>query len=152
MTLDSPDRLESFLEELRQMQQIYRKLIELTENQSRVIVAGVTEEVIRLAEDKSRELERLERLEPRLEASKAHWRSVKESLQPSDRDRVLAVIHQVEETLRRLLELEEEEGHALRRRRDETEKELKHLDNSRRLHHAYGPAIPGGGHSIDQRE
>ncbi len=152
MSIQNAERLNLFLDELQQTRQIYLKLIELTENQSLVIASGAPEEVIRLAEAKSRELSRLESYEGKIKEGQKFWQEIQGLLPQRDRDRVKEAIRQVEDTLRHLIQLEEEEGLALKRRRDETEKELKHLDNSRRLSQAYGTAKTPSFSSLDKRE
>ena len=112
--MNMPDResLPRLLDDLDALEKIYLKLIELTENQSLVIASGVSEELLRLADAKSVELERLAGVEARMKESQARWERHREAHGPADRARVQTAVARVEEVLRRLLKLEEAEGQA----------------------------------------
>ena len=152
--MNTPDResLTRLLEDLESLEKIYLKLIELTENQSQVIASGVTEELMRLADSKSLELDRLATVEARMKQSQARWESQRENFGEMDRGRVKQAVGRVEDVLRRLLKLEEEEGQALARRRDDTVREMRRMDNSRRLSAAYGEPRKAPISALDQRE
>ncbi len=140
-----------FIRGLERAEEIYRRLIGLTQNQSEIIRHGVSPRLLELAEAKESELARLTELEELLGPARTGWVGIRERISGDLRGRVQEVVRRVETVLRELLVLEEEEGKSLAARRDETVAQIRRLDSARKVRGAYA-APPAQPSLLDQRE
>ena len=150
--MEVAQKVERFLADLTEVEQIYSRLIELTRNQSRILQSGLSDAVLRFAQSKSAEMSRLDEVEPRMQEGRGFWRAQKLTVSSADRARVEGAIARVESVLRELVELEEEEQRIIARRRHETAAQIRRVDNARRLQSAYGSTVPDGVTRLDHRE
>ncbi len=140
-----------FIRGLERAEEIYRRLIGLTQNQSEVLRQGLSPRLLELAEAKESELARLTDLEKQLGPARTGWVGIRERISGDLRGQVQEVVRRVETVLRELLVLEEEEGKNLAAKRDETVAQIRRLDSARKVRGAYAPprAQPS---LLDQRE
>lgn len=141
-----------FVRDLEETREVYRKLIELTRDQSRILRSGVSDELMDLARTKNQELTRLEGIESRMKATRANWESLKSRLSAPERDRVRAAVSGVEEVLKELLALEERESEELRQKRNESIESFRRVENARKVQRAYGAAAPSRPGTLDHVE
>ena len=141
----------AFIRDLGEAEAIYRRLTELTRNQSEILRAGISPELLELVQAKEGELERLAQLEKTLGPARRSWIDFRERAPDGVRSEVQAVVGRVEGVLRTLLELEAEEGRCLAARRDETISQIRRLDSARKMRGAYGGGEPPPA-LLDQKE
>ncbi len=140
-----------FIRDLEEAEAIYRRLIHLTRNQSKVLQDGVTPELLELARAKEEEMSRLSSLEARMGPARSAWTEMRGRISEELRGEVQAVVARVESVLRELIGIEEEEGRSLTTKREETIAQIRRLDSARRVQSAYGGA-PRPSHLLDQKE
>ena len=140
-----------FIKDLEQAEQIYRRLLGLTRNQSDVLRAGVSPELLELARAKEEELGRLGELEARMGPTRSVWTELRDRISQELRTEVQTVVSRVELVLQELIQMEEQEGRALSLKRDETIAQIRRLDSARKVRGAYGgtPTTPS---LLDQKE
>jgi hypothetical protein len=140
-----------FMRDLEEAETIYRRLIGLTRNQSRILQGGVSPELLDLARSKEEEMARLSELEARMGPARMAWAQIRDRISGELRSEVQAVVGRVEEVLLELLRLEEEEGQALTVKRDETIAQIRRLDSARKVRNAYSSRPPPSS-LLDQKE
>lgn len=133
---------ERFLDALEEIRGVYQRLIELTRDQSRVLQAGVTEELLLLAGDKEREMTRVESLGQRLRETRSVWDGIQSGIEPEQRAELRRRLEEVGQTLKDLVTLEEDENRCLLEKRDETVRELQRLEGVRKFRGAYVATRP----------
>ncbi len=140
-----------FIGDLEAAEAIYRRLLGLTRNQSRILAQGVSPELIELARAKEEEMRRLAELEARMGPARSAWLDLRERISGELRDEVQAVVGRVEAILQELIRTEEAEGRCLTEKREETIAQIRRLDSARKVRGAYGsPAPPPA--LLDQKE
>lgn len=140
-----------FLRDLEEAETIYRRLIGLTRNQSRILLGGASPELLDLARSKEEEMARLSDLEVRMGPTRTAWAEIRDRISAELKTEVQAVVGRIEKVLRELLLLEEEEGRALESKRDETIAQIRRLDAARKVRDAYACRPPPGSR-LDRRE
>ncbi len=88
-----------FIRDLEEAEAIYRRLIGLTRNQSKVLQAGVSPELIDLARAKEEEMARLSVLEARMGPARTAWTEMRERISGELRGEVQAIVARVENVL-----------------------------------------------------
>jgi len=131
-----------FIKDLEAAETVYRRLLSLTRDQSDVLRAGVSPELLDLVRAKEEELSRLGDLEKSLAPARGAWLDLRERISADLRSEVQSVVGRVEAVLRELIQIEEAEGRALLSKRDETIAEIHRLDSARKVRGAYGAAPP----------
>ena len=145
------DLAQAFIRDLGEAEAIYRRMMELTRNQSETLRAGVCPALLELVKAKEEELGRLARLEQTLGPARRNWIGLRDRAPAAVQGEVQAAVGRVGTVLRALLDLEEEEARSLAARRDETIAQIRRLDAARKIRGAYA----GGGAPpalLDQKE
>src|SRR5262245_20593700 len=141
----------AFIRDLEQAEAIYKRLLALTRNQSEVLRAGVSPELLALVKAKEGEIARLDELEKTLGPARRSWMGLRDLAAPEVKGEVQAVVGRVQAVLRSLLDLEAEEGRCLAARRDETLAQIQRLDAERKMRGAYRGGEPSPAH-LDRKE
>jgi len=145
------DLARAFIRDLGEAEVIYRRLTELTRNQSETLQAGVSPALLDLVKAKQEELARLTSLEQTLGPARRSWIGLRDRAPLEVRGEVQAAVGRVETVLRNLLDLEEEEARSLAARREETMAQIRRLDAARKMRGAYGGGGPPSS-LLDQKE
>ena len=145
------EKTRGFIRDMEEAEAIYRRLLGLTRNQSEIMKAGVSPELLDLARAKEEELARLAEIEIRMGPVRSAWTELRERISGELRSKVQAVVGRVGEVLRELLRMEDEESRVLAAKREETIAQIRRLDSARKVRGAYASAPPSPA-LLDQKE
>jgi uncharacterized protein YukE len=115
----------TLLELLQQQRDLYHELYQLSEQQSRLIEAGQTEELLALLSKRQELVERLAELNSRLSPYRDHWRSLAEQLPPDEQQRLRRLLDEVQSLLQAIIEQDDSDREHLQSARREVSNELQ---------------------------
>ena len=149
---DVREHVVEFLDSLKESEKVYRRLIELTREQSGVLRSGDTDELMRIARLKESQMARLESVERRMHVTRATWNTNQGDMSRAERRAVEEAVGRVEGVLRDLLTLEKEQEQAIVGQREETLAGIQRLEAGRRVQRAYTAPAPEGERFLDHKE
>ena len=137
------ERALRFRDGLRQEQEVYSGLLELTRRQQQIILDGQTDAILELARSKEQVMGQIEHIERELVPLKEGWPQLRDQVQAGLRDEIESERLRLQDLLKSLIQLEEEGQKNIERIRRDTADKIRQVESGRRVSQAYGPAQPG---------
>ena len=125
---------------LRREREIYELLLETTQRQREILVAGRTDEILALARTKEEELKRVDEIEKQLAPLKKRWQELREQVDEEIRGQIDNELAELQGVLKNLIDLEMEGQKGIDRMRQETFEKLRQVEGGRKVQRAYTPA------------
>ena len=144
------ERALKFRDGLRQEQEVYSGLLELTRKQHEIILEGQSDAILELARSKAEVLGRIENIERELSPLKEGWADFRDQVQTTLRDEIESERQRLQGLLKSLIQLEEEGQRNIERIRNETSAKIRQVEGGRRVHQAYGSANGGSPRYVDR--
>jgi flagellar biosynthesis/type III secretory pathway chaperone len=134
-TQDDPATLLNLLEQQRDL---YAQLHELSDQQSRLIASGETEQLLNVLAQRQGLVESLTQINGRLTPWRDHWSEVAERLPAGDRDRLRRLLDEVQQYLQQILDRDEQDRAQLESTREQVGGQLKQVNRAGPARKAYG--------------
>ena len=145
---NEPARPEEVLGALERMAELYRRLWRLSQRQRRLIETGETAGLIQVLEAREKTLERLREIQPGVERAVAAWRERAQDMPETMRSRVRALLSEIDDVLKQVMEADEEDSRRLKVQRDVVAARMGENQRAAQASAAYrsgGPThAPGG--------
>ncbi|MFN0059057.1 MAG: flagellar export chaperone FlgN [Planctomycetota bacterium] len=125
---------------LRRQREIYRVLVQLTEEQFVILGRGETAPLIGLIQAKEAELARVEAIDAEIGALKEGWREWRDEVADELRANVDAELASLSRVLKQLLDLEAAGETALQKGMAARTQVLRQIEGARKVQQAYGGA------------
>lgn len=128
---------DEFIEGLEKERDLYLAMAKLAATQNERITAGDADGALAVLESKGKLMSALDALEAHTGPWKAEWSTLREKLGPADREKAAILLADIEETLKKLLEVENKIQEALNGSRNKTISEIKKTQIGRQAGKAY---------------
>jgi flagellar biosynthesis/type III secretory pathway chaperone len=137
-----PDRLIQLLEKQREL---YLRLRELSDRQRALIAGDRPDQLLSILHDRQALVAALVQLNEELAPYRRNWEVVHAELPDGVRQRASALLEEINELLRNILRVDQEDGALLSARKQAVAQSLSEVSGGRTAHAAYGrqgPARP----------
>lgn len=142
--------IEDFLTDLALEQERYDRIVEVTEEQKRVITTSDMDALLRLLQRKNHLLQEIEEIEKRTRPAKETWKTSRESWESGTMRRVEEAFTRIQEVLKRLLALEEEARDLMEKQKGTTVAQIREVQRKKKVLDAYGRGKPPESRFYDQ--
>lgn len=142
MTQQETEQAQRLHAGLKREREIYQSLGEISRQQDEILRTGKADEILRLAQLKEAELNRIDEIERELAPLKTEWRSLRDRIEASLRTDVEGELDQIQVVLRALIDQEAKGQQDVQRSQQETAEKLRQVEGGRRLHTAYKASPP----------
>jgi len=148
---DSPKfEIDQLLSDLQSQKELYAEMTGVSAKMLEGLRAGDSDVVARGLEAKQRILKSLDKLEARLRPVRAEWKEISESLPDADRERVNSAMRDVQETLGKLIEAENDAQKEFQQQRDQVADRLRGTQSKKNVNRAYGQPKPDSTRFLDE--
>jgi hypothetical protein len=154
MTQSDTQEGQRLIELLTQQRDVYRQLRQLADVQRQAIDADSGQELLRILGDRQRLINLLTDVNTELEPFRSRWDQLRQSIDPVGRKTVSDLVEEVQELLKGILELDEGDCDALKRRTRVCREQAAAASMGQRVNAAYavGQYQAGGPRYLDRTD